>query len=150
MSARLCLLLGATFGGLGVAAGAFGAHGLPDYFQTKYAEQTRVVAGETIPLARKYLGDFKTAAEYQLTHSLALLAVGILAERRRSRWCSVAGWSIVLGILLFSGSLYALTLLGIPVLGAITPLGGVAFLVGWGCLAMAALELKTSPSHPAE
>lgn len=150
MSARCCLLLGALFGGLGVAAGAFGAHGLPDYFQTKYAGQTRVVAGETVPLARKYLGDFKTGADYQLTHGLALLAVGLLAERRPTRWCSVAGWSLTLGILLFSGSLYALTLLGIPVLGAITPLGGVAFLVGWACLARAALAVQPTRISPAE
>lgn len=150
MSARCCLLLGALFGGLGVAAGAFAAHGLSGYFQTKYAEQTRVVAGETIPLARKYLGDFKTGAEYQLTHSLALLAAGLLAERRPSRWCSAAGWSFALGILLFSGSLYCLTLLGIPVLGAITPLGGFAFLVGWACLALAALDMKNTKVSSAE
>lgn len=149
MSARWCLLLGALFGGLGVGTGAFAAHGLSGYFQTKYADQTRVVAGETVPLARKYLADFKTGAEYQLTHALALLAAGLLADRRPSRWCRIAGISFTLGILLFSGSLYALTLLGVPVLGAITPLGGVAFLVGWGSLAMAAFEVRTTLPDPA-
>ena len=72
-------------------------------------------------------------------HGLALIAVGLIAERHANRAVAIAGWSFTVGIMLFSGSLYALTLTGITTLGAITPLGGVAFLVGWLFLSLAAL-----------
>lgn len=136
MPGRLWIMLGAILGGLSVAFGAFAAHGLDGVFVKKYEGQTRVVAGETVPLSKKFLNDFKTGAEYQMTHSLALLAVGILATRRSSGLLNVAGWSFLLGIVLFSGSLYVLTLTGVTKLGMITPLGGVAFLVGWFALAV--------------
>ena len=105
MAGRNWLLLGAIFGGLSVGLGAFAAHGLDQVFVKKYAGQTRVVTGETVPLSKKFLNDFKTGAEYQMSHSLALLAVGLLAERRASRALTVAGWAFVVGIVLFSGSL---------------------------------------------
>jgi len=130
------ILVGALSAAIAVMTGAFAAHSLTDRFAEQYAGQTRMVAGEEIPLARKYLADFKTGAEYQMTHSLALIAVGILASSRRSRMVTSAGWCFLGGILLFSGSLYALTLFGIRVLGAITPIGGVLFLVGWVFLAL--------------
>ena len=149
MSPRWCLVLGAVLGGLGVGMGAFAAHGLPGYFATKYDGQTRDIGGETVPLARKYLGDFKTGAEYQLTHALALVATGLLSLHAPSRTGQLAGLCFTLGILLFSGSLYCLTLLGIPILGAITPLGGVAFLIGWGALAAQACQMKTPTATPA-
>ena len=142
MSGRCWLLLGAILGGLSVGLGAFAAHGLDGVFVKNYAGQTRVVAGETVPLAKKFLNDFKTGAEYQMTHSLALLAVGLLCERRASRSLSIAGWSFTLGIVLFSGSLYILTLTGVTKWGMVTPLGGVAFLVGWTALAVAAVRQK--------
>lgn len=138
--ARRWLMLGAILGGLSVALGAFAAHGLDGHFVDKYAGQTRVVAGETVPLSKKFLADFKTGAEYQMTHSLALLVVGLLAVRRPSRSLTVAGWSFTLGIMLFSGSLYVLTLTGVTKLGMVTPFGGVAFLVGWTALAIAAVQ----------
>jgi uncharacterized membrane protein YgdD (TMEM256/DUF423 family) len=72
-------------------------------------------------------------------HTLALLAVAVLLARGDSRLIAGAGWSFAAGILVFSGSLYVLALSGITVLGAITPIGGVAFLIGWACLALAAL-----------
>ena len=90
MSGRCWLLLGAILGGLSVGLGAFAAHGLDGVFVPQYTGQTRVVAGETVPLAKKFLNDFKTGAEYQMTHSLALLAVGLLFERRASRSLSSA------------------------------------------------------------
>jgi uncharacterized membrane protein YgdD (TMEM256/DUF423 family) len=130
------LLMGAIFGGLAVALGAFAAHGLDKVFVEKYAGQSRVVAGETLPLAQKFLNDFKTGAEYQMYHSLALLVVGLCAERRASRPLVVAGWAFTAGIVLFSGSLYALTLTGVTKWGMVTPFGGVAFLVGWVALAV--------------
>lgn len=119
------VVIGALLGGLGVAAGAFGAHGL----------EGRVTAGKMEP---RMLEVFETGAKYQMYHALALVLVGALAGHLRNGALGVAGWSFLLGILIFSGSLYALALSGVKVLGAITPIGGVAFLVGWAALAVAA------------
>ena len=138
MSASRWLLLGAMFGGLSVGLGAFAAHGLDKVFVEKYAGQTRVVAGETVPLSKKFLGDFKTGADYQMSHSLALIAVGLLAQRRASVRLVIAGAAFTVGIMMFSGSLYILTLTGVTKWGMVTPLGGVAFLVGWFALALEA------------
>lgn len=140
------ITLGAAFGGLAVAAGAFGAHGLDTYFPKKYAGQTRTVAGVEMPAAQKYLADYKTAAEYQMYHALAIIAVGLLSRYRPGGMLSIAGWSFCLGILLFSGCLYALTLTGERWLGAIVPIGGVLFLVGWFALAVAACPCSQSAS----
>lgn len=138
MSSSRWLVVGSILAGLAVALGAFAAHGLDKVFVEKYQGQTRVVAGETVPLSKKFLNDFKTGAEYQMYHSLALLSVGLLAARRRSRRLTAAGVSFTLGIVLFSGSLYVLTLTGVTKWGMVTPLGGVAFLVGWSLLALEA------------
>ncbi len=138
MSSSRWLLLGAIFGGLAVGLGAFAAHFLDRVFAEKYSGDTRVVAGETVPPPKKFLNAFKTGAEYQMYHSLALLAVGLLAQNRSSRWLCVAGGAFTLGIVLFSGSLYVLTLTGVTKWGMVTPFGGVAFLVGWFALAMEA------------
>lgn len=145
MSSRWTLL-GAVFAGIAVAAGAFAAHFLDQVFTEKYAGQTRVVAGESIPLARKFLGDFKTAAEYQMFHALGLLVVGALAARQPSRWATIAGVNFLLGIVLFSGSLYVLTLTGVTKWGMVTPIGGVCFLVGWAALAVAGAAAGKSQS----
>ena len=117
---RLFFSLGAGSAFLSVAAGAFGAHAL----------RSR--------LSPEYLAVFETAARYQMYHALALLAVGWASSRWPGAMAQWAGWLFVLGTVLFSGSLYALALTGVRWLGAITPLGGVAFLVGWFCLALAA------------
>ncbi len=121
---RLFFLLGAVFSGLAVAAGAFGAHGL---------------SGLLSPAA---LDTYDTAVRYQIYHGLGLMAVawgvGQWASHRRA--LAIGGWSFVIGILLFSFSLYALALTGIRWLGAITPFGGVAFLLGWAILAYVALK----------
>jgi uncharacterized membrane protein YgdD (TMEM256/DUF423 family) len=113
---RIFLTLGALSGCLAVAAGAFGAHSLRDR------------------LSSDMLDVFQTGASYQMYHALALLGVGILLGRFSidgSPWLTAAGWLFVAGTILFSGSLYALSLSGVTWLGAITPLGGVAFLAGW-------------------
>jgi uncharacterized membrane protein YgdD (TMEM256/DUF423 family) len=145
MAGSRWISVGAIFCGLAVALGAFAAHGLDKVFVQKYADKTREVAGQTVPLATKFLNDFKTAAEYQMYHGLALIAVGLMIERRRSRAAIAAGWAFALGILLFSGSLYTLTLTGVTRWGAVTPMGGLAFLVGWTCLAFAGLgQLRNS------
>ncbi len=132
----------AILAGLAVAFGAFAAHGLDKVFTGKYAGQTREVAGETVPLARKFLNDFKTGAEYQMYHALALLGVAAFAGQRCSRTAMFAGWCFVLGCVLFSGSLYVLTLTGVTKWGMVTPIGGVFFLLGWTLLAVAAVIAK--------
>jgi uncharacterized membrane protein YgdD (TMEM256/DUF423 family) len=115
--------IGAVLGLFAVAAGAFGAHVL----KQRYA------------FGPNELATFETAVRYQMYHALALLAVGHLASTEgRSRRVAVAGWSFLVGTLLFSGSLYGLVLTGARWLGPITPLGGVGFLIGWLALALAA------------
>ena len=114
---RYFIAIAALSAFISVAAGAFGAHTL---------------AGVLTP---DRLDVFETAARYQMYHALALLVVGWLAAQTPSRALQVAGWLFVFGTLLFSGSLYVLTLSGVRWLGAITPLGGLAFLGGWLALA---------------
>ncbi len=114
--------LGAVLAGLAVAAGAFGAHALRAQLST--AE----------------LATFETAARYQMYHALALVAVGLLDRHRGERLLTMAGWAFLAGIVLFSGSLYGLALTGIRGLGAITPLGGLGFLAGWGLVAWTAFR----------
>ncbi|WP_277373063.1 DUF423 domain-containing protein [Pseudomonas sp. AA-38] len=121
--ARLWLLLSAFAGFTGVALGAFAAHGLKNR------------------LSSDYLAVFQTGTHYQLIHALALFGVGLLALHAPGRLVNLAGGAFAFGILLFSGSLYLLTLSGIGKLGIITPFGGVAFLVGWLCLGLAAWRL---------
>ncbi len=120
---RCWLILGSVAGFLGVAAGAFGAHGLK------------------AKLSPDLLEVFETAARYEMVHALALLAVGLIGARSSSRALTVAGWGFAGGILLFSGSLYVLALTGERSWGRVTPLGGVLFLVGWLALAAAAVGL---------
>jgi uncharacterized membrane protein YgdD (TMEM256/DUF423 family) len=113
-------VMGAVSAFLAVAAGAFGAHAL---------------RGRLTPEA---LTIFETAARYQMYHALGLVAVGWAVARWPASPASWAGWLFVAGTVLFSGSLYALALSGMRWLGGITPIGGVAFLVGWLILAYAA------------
>jgi uncharacterized membrane protein YgdD (TMEM256/DUF423 family) len=133
--------IGAVLAAIGVACGAFAAHGLDQYFPEKYRDSPlKKVAGFEVPASWKYLQDFRTGAEYQMYHSLGLLAVGLAATRAsRRRALDVAGWCFLLGIVLFSGSLYALTLTGDTYWAIATPFGGVLFLVGWVALAFTTL-----------
>lgn len=120
------MAIAAILAGLAVGAGAFASHALKE----KLTERAWEI--------------FETGARYQMYHALALLMVALLLSRAESSPTPLiaSAWAFVVGIALFSGSLYALSLSGIKWLGAITPLGGVAFLVGWGCLAIAALSFK--------
>jgi uncharacterized membrane protein YgdD (TMEM256/DUF423 family) len=118
---RTFLLAGAVAGFIGVAFGAFGAHGL---------------RGRLSP---EMLAVFETGVRYQMYHALALLLTAIVAGRVDGRAVMAAGWLFVAGIVLFSGSLYVLAVTGVTAFGAITPIGGVAFLAGWICLAVASL-----------
>jgi uncharacterized membrane protein YgdD (TMEM256/DUF423 family) len=119
---RTFLTLGALSGCLAVAAGAFGAHGL---------------RGRLSP---ELMAVFETAARYQMYHALALVVVAAIAGRLYGRGPEVAGWLFVAGTVLFSGSLYVLALGGPRWLGAVTPLGGLCFLVGWAALAWSAVR----------
>jgi len=112
-------VLGALFGALGVGLGAFGAHGLKGR-----VEESSIAI-------------WQTAASYQMWHALALLVVAWVISEGSSTAGRVSGVAFTVGILLFSGSLYVLVLSGVKWLGAVTPLGGLAFIIGWISLAMA-------------
>ena len=122
---RLFLLIACVLGGLSVALGAFAAHGLKSR------------------LTPDLLSVFEVGVRYQMYHALALLAVcGLGRELWNDPWTARAGWAWVLGVVLFSGSLYCLALSGMPMLGAITPFGGVLFIAGWCFLAAAAIKSR--------
>jgi len=114
------VILGSFLGALGVAAGAFGAHGLK------------------VRVSPEMLAVFETGVRYHLIHALALLAVAWASTRWASAAIRGAGWLFVVGIVLFSGSLYVLCLTGVRALGAITPFGGAALIAGWLLLAWGA------------
>lgn len=119
MNQRTTLLIGAIAGALAVSIGAFGAHGLKAMLLENQRTET-----------------FELAVRYHFYHTFAILLTGLFMEffdERKLRWASL---SFVVGILIFSGSLYALSLTGITVLGAITPIGGVGFILGWVFLMM--------------
>lgn len=111
--------LGCVLAGLAVALGAFGAHGL----RARVTPDLLVV--------------FETGARYHMYHALAIIAVGLALDRWPAAGVSAAGWLFLAGIVMFSGSLYVMTLTGARWLGAVTPLGGLAFLAGWVLLALA-------------
>jgi uncharacterized membrane protein YgdD (TMEM256/DUF423 family) len=117
MNQRYTLLWGSALGLLAVAIGAFGAHALKD-----------------ILTANARLETYELAVRYQFYHALALLLLGCIMNQYSSKLLRYAGLSFVVGTLLFSGSLYVLSFTGIGKLGAITPLGGVCFILGWGLL----------------
>jgi uncharacterized membrane protein YgdD (TMEM256/DUF423 family) len=117
---KVFFLAGAISGFIAVALGAFAAHGLK------------------ARLAPEVLATFETGVRYQMYHALALLAAAWACTRWPGTAATAAGWLFVAGTLVFSGSLYLLALSGEKWLGAITPLGGLAFLAGWACLAAAA------------
>lgn len=111
---KIFLLLGCILMALSVAIGAFGAHGLKEILQRTQRIET-----------------FETAVKYQFYHSLAILFLGILLFHFQHRLLNAAGIFFLVGIIIFSGTLYILSLTGIKWLGAITPIGGLAFIIGW-------------------
>jgi uncharacterized membrane protein YgdD (TMEM256/DUF423 family) len=115
---RLWMTAGAVNGFIAVAAGAFGAHALQS-------------------LPERYLNAFRTGGQYQMYHALALVLIGLLPA---SRPADVAGWCMLAGIIVFSGSLYMLALSRLNWFGAITPLGGLLMLAGWAALVVAGLR----------
>ena len=128
---RAFVILAGAFGFLGVAAGAFGAHGLRGR------------------LSDEMLTIWNTAAHYQLVHAVALLGAAWVVDRFAGRCATAAGWLFAAGIVIFSGSLYLLALTSVRWLGAITPGGGVALLLGWIMLAAAAMAAR-GESHKSE
>ncbi|MFO0900756.1 MAG: DUF423 domain-containing protein [Pirellulales bacterium] len=135
MTGSRWIAIGAGLGALGVALGAFGAHFLRD----------RVSSG--VWDARQ-LEIFEVGVRYQMYHALALVVVGLWAERRPSRRATAAGACFLFGIVVFSGLLYALAFTQIKVLGAIVPIGGMAFIVGWLALAAAAATQARAETVP--
>lgn len=122
--AKLFITLASLSGMFAVVFGAFGAHALKNRLDD-YA-----------------MGVFETAVQYHFYHSLALLAVGVIAlHQPQTMLLRSSGWLFLLGIVVFSGSLYLLSLSGVKWLGAITPLGGLAFIAGWACLAATGWKL---------
>ena len=124
-----CLIAGALFGASGVVLGAWGAHGLAAYLSAS------VGAVDTVDTSA-----WSTGVLYQLIHALALLFVGILFHLHPSRALSIASWLMIAGVLLFSGSLYGLTLGAPSWLGPVTPLGGVALISAWIAVLVAAVR----------
>ncbi len=118
--------IGSLFAALGVGLGAFGAHALK------------------MRLSPDDLAIFEVGVRYQMYHALALIALGLFAAKIESGLIKAAGFLFVAGILIFSGSLYTLVLSGVRILGAVTPIGGLAFIVGWSLLALAAFRSQFS------
>lgn len=123
---KIFLAIAGLLGALSVASGAFASHALKDSLNVEA------------------LGIWETATRYQMYHVLALILVALLLTRNEiaSSSLNIAGWSFISGIVLFSGSLYALSLSGIKWLGAIAPLGGLAFIIGWVAIAISAWGIK--------
>jgi uncharacterized membrane protein YgdD (TMEM256/DUF423 family) len=122
MTGKNWIVFGAVIGGLAVVLGAFGAHGLEGYL----VEQNQAV-------------NYETAVRYQMYHALAMILVGILAERKSGSALRVAGWCFAAGVVLFSGARYGVSLAQIIQLGMVAPLGGALLIAGWGALAVSAL-----------
>lgn len=124
---QLFLSVAAIFGGLSVATGAFASHALRE------------------KISERSLEIFQTGARYQMYHALALLFVALLLSRTTPPLPTtlvVTGWLFIIGVTIFSGSMYALSLTDVKSLGAIAPIGGAALIAGWGTLAFAAWSLK--------
>jgi uncharacterized membrane protein YgdD (TMEM256/DUF423 family) len=126
------LIIASIFGVLSVALGAFGAHSLKQF-----------VPADTV-------ATFETGVRYQFYHTFALIGVAIMFQSFPGKWLVWSGWLFIMGIILFSGSLYALTLLkatntvGLRGIGVITPIGGLLFIAGWICLLIAIISPNTS------
>ncbi|VAW29340.1 FIG00018398: hypothetical regulator [hydrothermal vent metagenome] len=120
---KFFIITGSLSGMLSVMIGAFGAHALKSTLE-----------------ATNRLTTFETAVKYQFYHSLALILLGLLMIQFQHKAFTISGYGFIIGILIFSGSLYALSLTGYTKLGAITPLGGLAFIIGWAAFAWGSMK----------
>lgn len=127
-SCQILIVIGSLLAALAVAAGAFGAHMLKAV------------------LDPPMLAVFETAVRYQMYHALGIIAVGLVDRLFEASRVTTAAWLLLAGVLLFSGSLYAVSLLGVRWLGAITPIGGVAFILGWSLLGWRIWQAQRPPS----
>ncbi|MEM8938959.1 MAG: DUF423 domain-containing protein [Bacteroidota bacterium] len=120
---KLFLLFASISGFVSVSLGAFGAHALKNKLTASGNFET-----------------YQTAVSYQFYHTLALLGIGLLAMKYPSSWANYSGITMIIGIVIFSGSLYVLCFTGVKWLGAITPIGGLSFIIGWVLLFLAILK----------
>jgi len=111
---KLFIMIASLSGAVAVGLGAFGAHALKNKLSSN-----------------GYLETYQTAVQYHFIHTLALLFIGLIIKQYPSNLLNYSGWAMIIGIILFSGSLYTLSITGIKWLGAITPIGGLAFIIGW-------------------
>jgi uncharacterized membrane protein YgdD (TMEM256/DUF423 family) len=124
-TSRIFLIIGAILGAVSVAVGAFGAHGLHDYLEETGRSST-----------------FVTGVTYLWYHTFAILIVGVLSNFKSNKFLQWSGYLFLIGILLFSGSLFLLIATGNTSFGAITPIGGLSFIAGWICLAVGVFRIK--------
>lgn len=129
MTQRVCIAIGAASAAISVLAGAFGAHALRDHVSTEN------------------LAVFETGARYQMFHALGMIAAGLLGSIQPRKLITAAAWMFLIGSIVFSGSLYILVLSDVRAWGAVTPFGGVAFVIGWGLLAAGALHNRSVKSQ---
>lgn len=122
VNARLLMSIAATYGLVAVLLGAFAAHGLKEV------------------LSASSLASWQTGVTYQMTHALVLLVIGLWLRQGGSNLVKVAGVLFAIGVLVFSGSIYALVLLQVSWLGPVTPIGGLCLIAGWGCMLVAAVQ----------
>ena len=123
MTAKFILSFASIAGAIAVGLGAFGAHALKSKLK-----------------ANGLLDTYQTAVQYHFYHTLALLFIGLLMSRFQSQWLNYSGYAMIIGLILFSGSLYIMCFTNVRWLGAITPIGGVGFILGWAFLLLAVLK----------
>lgn len=134
-------MAGAIAAAITVMLGAFGAHGLETMLMKPLESSTDTAA---IKDAAKRLDTWDTGSRYQMYHAFGLIVAGLLCVAANRKLCLISGWAFVVGMIFFSGSLYLLTLTSMTWLGAIAPIGGTAYIVGWIALALAARKLANS------
>ena len=135
MNPRIWITVGALLGALGVAMGAFHAHGLEGYLKDRVSDPDELT---------RRMANTATGVRYQMYHALALVLVGLLALRGRHWGLDLAGGLFVMGVVLFSGLLYGITLSGVKWLGMIVMLGGISLILGWIVLAISAWQTGES------
>lgn len=138
MSAKAWIVIGALCGAVGVSAGAIGAHALESALRPE--EGLEAASLETRERYERRIENFDVAAKYQLYHAPALVLVGLLVASRPSRWFHVAGWLFLIGVVLFSGFLYAWVLSQTTWFVHVVPFGGTALILGWIALGLGALQ----------
>lgn len=132
MKAKHLIGIGAILAALAVGTGAFGAHGLETWLEKNFEPNEQI----------KKLNNWNTAAQYQIWHAIGLILIGVVALRVRSKWLSAASIFLMVGVLLFSGGLYAYVLTGTRSFGMVIPIGGLAFTIGWVLFAIGSVTGK--------